>query len=75
LATASDSSWLGAALGLLIAYAAARAVSAFLYAIAPTDPAAFVGATFVLVVVALAASIAPARRALRIDPCDALRAD
>jgi putative ABC transport system permease protein len=66
---------MGAVLGLLIAYAATRAVSAFLYAVAPNDPAAFLVATLVLVVVALAASLVPVRRAVKIDPCDALRAD
>ncbi|HXT17616.1 MAG TPA: FtsX-like permease family protein [Gemmatimonadaceae bacterium] len=65
----------GGALGLLIAYVATRAVSAFLYAVAPTDPMAFLGATLLLFVVALVAAVAPMRRALRIDPCEALRAD
>jgi putative ABC transport system permease protein len=65
----------GAGLGLAISYAATRALTAFLYGVAPTDPAAFGGATALLAVVALVASLVPAWRAVRIDPSEALRAE
>jgi ABC-type antimicrobial peptide transport system permease subunit len=41
----------------------------------PLDPATFAGAAAVFAVVALAAAIVPARRALRISPSLALRAE
>ena len=65
----------GTVCGLLVAYAATRALTAFLYDIAPTDPFAFGGATVLLLFVGLIASLLPARRALRINPSDALRAE
>jgi len=39
------------------------------------DPSALGGAVLLLVVVALIATLVPVRRALRIDPMDALRTD
>ena len=65
----------GAALGLVVAVAATRALASFLYQVRPTDPAALGGAILLLVVVALIATLVPVRRALRIDPIDALRTD
>ena len=65
----------GVVCGLLVAYVGTRALTAFLYDVAPTDPLAFGGATLLLVIVGLAASLLPTRRALRIDPSEALRAE
>jgi putative ABC transport system permease protein len=65
----------GCTIGLLGAYAAARGLSALVYQVSPTDPAALVGAIVLLIAVALAASAVPVRRALRVDPTDALRAE
>jgi ABC-type lipoprotein release transport system permease subunit len=46
-----------------------------LYGIAPRDPVTFVGVVALLVLVAFGASWLPARRATRVDPIVALRAD
>ena len=65
----------GGCIGLLGAYAATRTMTTFLYDLSPTDPFAFGGAALVLIAVSLVASFIPMRRALRIDPMEALRAD
>jgi predicted permease len=49
--------------------------SGLLFGIRPTDVLTFVGVTIVLLGVALAATLAPARRATAIDPMDALRTE
>jgi predicted permease len=65
----------GAVLGLPLAYLAGRGLSGLLYNVLPVDPIAYgVAATLLLMVAALAAWL-PARRASRIDPMVALRAD
>jgi putative ABC transport system permease protein len=66
---------IGAAAGLLAALALARLMTALLYETGPADPAAFLAAVALLVLVALIASDLPARRATRIDPLTALRHD
>jgi ABC-type antimicrobial peptide transport system permease subunit len=65
----------GSAAGVLGAWLAARALAAVLFGVAPGDPAALVGATFLALVVALFACILPAWRASRLDPLAALRSD
>jgi len=65
----------GLAIGLPAALALARVVRFRLVDIAPTDPVTLAGITVVLASVAIAASLAPARRAARMDPLIVLRAD
>jgi len=65
----------GLAAGALIAAAATRALSSLLYGVDPTDPATFVAIAFLVAAITLAASWIPARRAVRVDPVDALRAE
>jgi ABC-type antimicrobial peptide transport system permease subunit len=50
-------------------------MKSFLFGVGAADPLTFVGASLVIVIVGLAASVIPARRATRIDPLIALRAD
>lgn len=64
---------LGAAVGIAAALAAARAVASLLVDVAASDPLALAGAVAVLVLVAVAAVYAPARRASGLDPNRALR--
>lgn len=62
-------------LGGMAAAWAARLLAGLLYGITPLDPATFAAAAGALAVVALGASFLPARRATRVDPIQALRAD
>ncbi len=62
-------------LGVLGAYAAARLMSSALFAIQPFDPVSYAAATVALGVIAALAAVVPARRAMRVDPLRALRAD
>jgi predicted permease len=64
---------IGAGIGLLLAAATGRLLASFLLGVAPIDPLAFAGAAILFVLVGLAACYAPARRATRINPIDALR--
>lgn len=61
--------------GLVTAFAATRLIESLLYDVGPRDPGVFVATTLVLMGVALLACWLPARRAARISPLEALRAD
>jgi putative ABC transport system permease protein len=66
---------MGIIVGMVGASWAAKLLSSFLYEVTATDLPAFAGAGVVLFLVALAATYLPARRASRIDPMTALRAE
>jgi ABC-type antimicrobial peptide transport system permease subunit len=66
---------LGAAIGLLAAFATMRLVSNLLFGIRPTDPLTIAFATLLLIMVAALAGYLPARRASHMDPLIALRAE
>jgi FtsX-like permease family len=63
----------GVAIGMALAFGAARVLSGLLYGIRADDPATLVGVSFALVGVTLLACYIPARRAMRVDPMVALR--
>jgi putative ABC transport system permease protein len=65
----------GVAIGAAGALAATRVLSGMLFAVSAIDPTTFVATALVVAAVALLASYLPARRALRMDPADVLRAD
>ena len=64
---------IGLGLGLAVAFAVSRVVSTMLFGVSATDPLVFAGVPAALLLVAALASYVPARRAVRIDPVDALR--
>ena len=66
---------IGIAFGLLGALAAGRLLTRLLFQTAPTDMATFVATAAALALVAVAASLIPAVRAVRTDPVDALRSE
>jgi len=66
---------IGTVPGMGLALLVGRAMSSLLYGIKPADPVTMVGVIALMVFVSILALIAPARRALRIEPLDALRED
>ena len=66
---------IGAMIGLALSAATTSTLSAFLFGVSAFDPIVFAGVTGVLVTAMLLASLWPARRATRVDPLIALRAD
>jgi putative ABC transport system permease protein len=65
----------GVAIGLAGALALGRLVEGMVFELKPGDPRVLAAAVFVLTMVAIAAALAPARRAASLDPMRALRAE
>jgi putative ABC transport system permease protein len=65
----------GVAAGTIAALFLSRTITKMLFDVTPTDPVTFAGVAAVLMAVALFAAYVPARRATRVDPIIALRAE
>ncbi len=65
----------GVIVGVTISFVSARLLRGLVFQVAEFDPASTVGAVLVLVTVSALASYIPARRATRIDPAGALKAE
>ncbi|MEO8564669.1 MAG: ABC transporter permease [bacterium] len=66
---------IGVVTGWIIALAMGRLLASQLYGVAPSDPATLAGTALLLSLVTLVANYVPARRATRVSPLIALRAD
>jgi ABC-type antimicrobial peptide transport system permease subunit len=66
---------IGCGIGMLGSLAISRLIAAFLFDVSATDPFIYVAAALVMVLMTLAASALPARRAASADPLDALRSN
>jgi ABC-type antimicrobial peptide transport system permease subunit len=75
MTTALTQAGLGVMAGVVLALVAGRALRALLFGVGPNDPAALAISAALMLLVAIIAAWLPARRALRIDPVEQLRAD
>jgi putative ABC transport system permease protein len=66
---------LGMAVGLVAAWSLGKTLQGLLYGISPSDPLTFAAGLLLLLAVAALAGYLPARRASRLDPVEALRAE
>ncbi len=64
---------MGVGVGIVAAFVATRTVSSLFYGVSAIDPITFLGIPLLLVAVTVIASYVPARRAMRVDPVQALR--
>lgn len=65
----------GAAVGISVAFAVARLLASLAGEVSPLDGVTMIGVAALLTIVGAAATLAPAYRAMRIDPVIALRAE
>jgi putative ABC transport system permease protein len=66
---------IGLAIGAALSIAGARFISGLLFGVSARDPWVFVGVSALVAIAALTACLIPGRRALRVDPLLALRAE
>jgi predicted permease len=66
---------MGMAIGLAASWALGRTLQGLLFGVRPSDPLTFAAALILLMVVAALAGYLPAKRASRLDPVEALRAE
>ena len=65
----------GVAVGAVCALASARLLGGVLYGVEPSSPLTLGASALIALLVAVLASLAPARRAVRVDPSETLRAE
>jgi putative ABC transport system permease protein len=68
-------SGIGAACGLIAAFALTRLMRSILFEVSPADPVTYLSVSAGLILAAMLASYLPARRATKVDPVVALRAE
>jgi putative ABC transport system permease protein len=73
LRRAANLTGVGAGIGLIGAFATRKFLEALLFQISATDPAIYFSVPLLLGIIVLIASYVPARRAMRVDPAEALR--
>ena len=66
---------IGLAVGAALSFAGARFISGLLFGVSARDPLVFAAVSVLVAIAALAACLVPGRRALRVDPLLALRAE
>ena len=66
---------IGIAIGLIAGAGAAQVVRSLLFGVSALDPVTFLSGAALFVAVAIGATLGPARRATKVDPMVALRAE
>lgn len=66
---------IGIAIGVPLAFLAARALGVLLYGLSPADPLTFAATVGFFIALGLVGGMIPARRAARVDPLVALKAE
>jgi ABC-type antimicrobial peptide transport system permease subunit len=66
---------IGCAFGLAAALVLTRLIKSLLFSVSPSDPLTYLAMAAALVSAAALASYIPARKAIKVDPVEALRAE